>query len=126
VRDRWEMHFESDAAQALARIEQNRYDVVVSDMRMPSFTGVDVLRHAKQHCPEAVRIGLSGHADAQLALEAARVTHQFLAKPCDAAQLIGTVDRIVRLQDRLNNEALRRHVTGPSSLPSLPSLYLRI
>lgn len=126
VRDRWEMHFEADSVRALERIEQQHFDVVVSDMRMPNYTGVDVLRHAKQHCPDAVRIGLSGYADAQLALEAAQVTHQFLAKPCDGEKLVCAVDRVVRLQDRLDSEDLRRNIGAVSSLPSLPSLYVRI
>ena len=126
VRDRWEMHFESDSARALERIEQHHFDVVVSDMRMPNHTGVDVLRHARTHCPDAVRIGLSGYADAQLALEAAQVTHQFLAKPCDSAKLVNAVDRVVRLQDRLDNEDLRRNIGAVSTLPSLPSLYRRM
>lgn len=126
VRDRWEMHFEQDSARALERIERDHFDVVVSDMRMPGHTGVDVLRHARDHCPDAVRIGLSGHADAQLALEAATVTHQFLAKPCDAGKLIGAVDRVIRLQERLNSDDLRRNIGALSTLPSLPSLYLQI
>lgn len=126
VRDRWEMHFESSSEQALHRIENQHFDVVVSDMRMPVYTGVDVLRHAKQHCPDAVRIGLSGYADAQLALEAAQVTHQFLAKPCDSNKLVSAVDHVVRLQERLSDENLRRSIGSLSALPSLPSLYMRI
>jgi putative nucleotidyltransferase with HDIG domain len=126
VRDRWEMHFESSSEQALQRIEDQHFDVVVSDMRMPNFTGVDVLRHAKQHCPDAVRIGLSGYADSQLALEAAQVTHQFLAKPCDSAKLVSAVDHVVRLQERLSDANLQRNIGSLSALPSLPSLYMRI
>ena len=126
VRDRWEMHFESDSGTALERLEQQHFDVVVSDMRMPSYTGVDVLRHAKRHCPDAVRIGLSGYADSQLVLEAAQVTHQFLAKPCDSEKLVSAVDRVVRLQERLNSDDLRRNIGALSTLPSLPALYLRV
>jgi len=126
LRDRWEMHFEVDSRKALQRIESGHFDVVVSDMRMPSYTGVEVLRHAKTHCPDAVRIGLSGYADSQLALEAAQVTHQFLAKPCDAEKLVAAVDQVVRLQERLGSEGLRSCIGGVTSLPSLPNLYLRI
>ena len=43
MRDRWEMHFEPCAARALERIATGHFDVVVSDMRMPAYTGVDVL-----------------------------------------------------------------------------------
>jgi putative nucleotidyltransferase with HDIG domain len=126
VRDRWEMHFEQSSARALERIENAHFDVVVSDMRMPAYTGVDVLRHAKQHCPDAVRIGLSGYADSQLVLEAAQVTHQFLAKPCDADKLVASVDSVVRLQERLGDDGLRSCIGGLTTLPSLPNLYLRI
>lgn len=126
MRDRWEMHFEPCAARALERIATGHFDVVVSDMRMPAYTGVDVLRQTKKHCPDAVRIGLSGYADSQLALEAAQVTHQFLAKPCDAEKLVASVDSVVRLQERLGDQRLISSIGGLTSLPSLPNLYLRV
>ncbi len=126
MRAEWDMEFLSDPLAAMQALESGDYDVVVSDMRMPQATGVEVLSHAKEHCPQAVRIGLSGYADAELALEAAQVTHQFLAKPCDCEHIVGAVERVVCLQDKLNNADLQRAIGSLKALPSLPHLYQEI
>ena len=126
MRKSWEMEFEVDSRQALKLIEEGSYDIVVSDMRMPVVNGVQVLKHTQKHCPQAVRIALSGYSDAQLVLEAAGVIHQFLSKPCEPESLIMTVDHIVALQQRLANPELQRAISSLSALPSLPDLYVKI
>ncbi len=126
MREEWDMEFVNDPLEAMRLLEAGDYDVVVSDMRMPQATGVEVLTQAKECCPQAVRIGLSGYADAELALEAAQVTHQFLAKPCQCEQIVGAVERVVRLQHQLNNADLQRAIGSVKALPSLPHLYQEI
>ncbi len=126
MRQHWDMHFVSDPEAALKLIETGTFDVVISDMRMPRITGVDVLRHVQKYCPSAVRIALSGYAESEIVLEAACVVHQFLAKPCDAEHLIECVDEVTKLQERLGSEAVQQTVARITSLPTLPDIYARV
>ncbi|NJN50777.1 MAG: response regulator [Gammaproteobacteria bacterium] len=126
MRHRWQMEFVVDPHAALKLIESGKFDVVVSDMQMPEVSGVEILRHAKQYSPQAVRVALSDYAEAEMVLEAAGVIHQFLAKPCDAEHLIECVDEVIRLQDRLQSAQVQKTVSRISSLPTLPDIYMRV
>lgn len=87
-------HFEMDVAlggsQALHALEhQGPYAVIVSDMRMPGMSGLELLAEARARFPDTTRIMLTGNSDQQTAMDA--VNHgqvfRFLTKPCPAEEL---------------------------------------
>lgn len=123
-RHEWEMVFAADGRTALEACEKAPFDVVVSDMRMPGMDGASLLSEVQRRHPDTVRIVLSGHADRAGAARAARVAHQFLAKPTDAAGLTETIERACQLRDTLNQPGLREILGRIGSLPALPTLYM--
>lgn len=125
-RHEWDMEFATDADSALAACELAPFDVVVSDMRMPGQDGAALLAEVQRRHPDTVRIVLSGHADRAGAARAARVAHQFLAKPTDAAGLTETIERACQLRDTLNQPAIRQVLGRLGSLPANPSLYMSL
>jgi putative nucleotidyltransferase with HDIG domain len=125
-RHEWEMVFAADGPAALAACEIAPFDVVVSDMRMPGMDGATLLAEVQRIHPDTVRIVLSGHADRAGAARAARVAHQFLAKPTDAAGLTETIERACQLRDTLKQPAIREVLGRISSLPTIPGLYMQL
>jgi putative nucleotidyltransferase with HDIG domain len=126
MRREWDMTFAEGGQAALEILAQDHFDVVVSDMRMPGMDGAQLLNHVMTQYPQTVRIILSGHSDRDIILGSVGLTHQFLAKPCEAELLKATVARACALRDFLGNETLKRVVSGMQSLPSLPTLYLEV
>lgn len=65
--------------------EQGPFPVIVSDMKMPGMTGLELLHRAREISPDSVQILLTGFADVETAMNA--VNHgglfRFLTKPCD-------------------------------------------
>jgi HD-like signal output (HDOD) protein len=118
----WDARFAAGGEAALAAIAAERFDVVVSDMRMPQVDGAAVLRAARDRDPATVRIVLSGQADETSALATVRVAHQFLAKPCDVKVLRQTVERTETLNRRLIDPELRAIVGSVDQLP--PALHI--
>lgn len=61
------------------------FAIVVSDMRMPGLSGVEVLSHAHKINPATVRVLLTGFAEHQCAIDAVNIgkVNKFLTKPCD-------------------------------------------
>jgi response regulator RpfG family c-di-GMP phosphodiesterase len=76
---------------ALAMLKADRYGftVIISDMRMPGMSGAEFLRDAKRVAPRAVRMLLTGHADADAAAQAVNEGQifRFLTKPCGRDEL---------------------------------------
>jgi response regulator RpfG family c-di-GMP phosphodiesterase len=73
---------ESGAA-ALALLEKEPVQMVMSDQRMPEMTGVEFLKKVKELYPATVRVVLSGYADAGLIVDAINQgeIYRFLTKP---------------------------------------------
>lgn len=119
----WEAHFVEGGAAALSALQRDRYDVVVTDMRMPGVDGAAVLAAARDRDPGTVRIVLSGQADEGSALQMVRVAHRFLAKPCEAKLLRQVVERTGSLHRILSDENLRALVGSVDRLPSALRIF---
>jgi CheY-like chemotaxis protein len=48
IRDAWDMTFVTSGEEALATLAQARFDVLVSDMRMPGMDGAQLMKEAQQ------------------------------------------------------------------------------
>jgi two-component system response regulator FixJ len=65
---------------------------VVTDVRMPEITGIDLLRHVTKTNPDLPVIVITGHGDISLAVEAMKIgATDFLEKPFDGQQLLTAV-----------------------------------
>jgi len=65
---------------------------IVTDVRMPEITGIDLLRHVAKTNPDLPVIVITGHGDISLAVEAMKIgAVDFLEKPFDGQQLLTAV-----------------------------------
>jgi HD-like signal output (HDOD) protein len=125
-RGQWHMAFAASGPEALELLEKERFDVIVTDMRMPIMDGAALLEEVRQRYPHMVRIILSGHSDQAKILKSVKPAHQYLAKPVDPEQLEQVLTQALSLRKVLNNEQLIRVLSQVESLPALPQLYTRL
>ena len=79
---------------------------VITDVRMPDITGIDLLRRVKDEKPDLPVIVITGHGDISLAVEAMKIgALDFLEKPFDDDHLLTAVRTAL---DR-EADAARRH-----------------
>lgn len=65
---------------------------IVTDVRMPEVTGIDLLRHVMKTNPDLPVIVITGHGDISLAVDAMKIgAVDFLEKPFDGQQLLTAV-----------------------------------
>ncbi|HXI41174.1 MAG TPA: response regulator [Bryobacteraceae bacterium] len=122
----FEMVFATSAQEALRKLAESEFDVVVADMHMPEMGGADLLTEVMRFYPQTVRILLSDNTGLELVIRSSTTAHQFLTKPCDAATLRRTLDRALRIREMLASPGLRTVVSRMTSLPSLPAMYTKL
>jgi HD-like signal output (HDOD) protein len=122
----WEHEYATSGTEALELLAQQRYDIIVTDMRMPGMDGAELLAEVMRRYPHMVRIVLSGQAEQTTILRSIASTHQYLWKPYDAGTLHQTLTRARALRELLASERLKRLVSQLDTLPSPPDLYFAV
>ena len=83
----------SDGEEALQTMEQNPFDVVLLDLRMPGEDGLSVLRTIKQKWPESEVVIITGYPTVASAKEAVRLgAFDYVAKPVGPQDVINVTD----------------------------------
>lgn len=126
MRSEWEMVFAAGGIEALAAIDQQPFDIIVTDMRMPGMDGAQLLEEVQKRSPLTLRMVLSGQSDRETILRSVNPAHQFISKPCEGEELKSRLIRAFALKDLLQNPGLRGLVSKLDNLPSLPHAYLEL
>ena len=97
LRDAFEVETAASGAQALERLKARRFQVLVSDQRMPGMLGVDLLREAKAIAPSTVRILLTGYSDLAAIVGSVNESEvfRFVSKPWQQEDLLATINEAV-------------------------------
>jgi two-component system response regulator HydG len=93
------------------KIEEEDFDVILTDLRMSDMDGLAILRKAKQDSPDAEVVVITGHGDVKTAVEAIKQgAANYLTKPVDLAELRAIVDKAAqrRRLARANRELKRQ------------------
>jgi HD-like signal output (HDOD) protein/ActR/RegA family two-component response regulator len=122
----WDVVYADGGLAALSALERQRFDVVVSDLRMPHVDGAELLAQVKRDQPGAIRLLVSGQADEEAPPAAVLVAHQLLPKPCDPAALSAAIDRARLIRGIIDDDTVQRISDRLGQLPAPPRIYWAI
>lgn len=123
MRGEWEMTFVENGEAALEAMQQQAFDAVISDMRMPRMDGAELLERVKDRHPEVIRIVLSGQSEKEAMMRSIAPAHQYLAKPCDIREIKLRLNQAFASRDLVRNPAIAMAIARLRSIPSLPAIY---
>jgi len=93
---------------ALEHVDNQEFDVVLTDIRMQGIDGIELLRRIKEASPDAIVILMTGYASLGTAVEALRLgAHDYLIKPSSSQDIRSSVGRGV---ERARNLKRRRRL----------------
>ena len=68
--------------EALEYISQKTFDIVITDIRMPDITGIDIIKTVKESTPETIVIMITAYASTETAVEAMKQgAYDYITKP---------------------------------------------
>jgi DNA-binding NtrC family response regulator len=93
-REGHEVHTFTEAETALAALEKQSFDLLITDLKMPTLDGVEVLERARRIDAELPVILITAHASVPTALKAMRSgAFDYVEKPFDNTELKALVRR---------------------------------
>jgi two-component system response regulator PilR (NtrC family) len=86
----------ADGTAALAALDSQNFDLVLSDIRMPGADGLTLLRHVRKAAPQTLVLLMTAHATVESAVEALRRgAHDYLLKPILFEELLHKIDHLL-------------------------------
>jgi HD-like signal output (HDOD) protein/CheY-like chemotaxis protein len=126
TRQKWNVAYANSGEEALNKMRGNFFDVLITDIRMPGMSGIELLTITQKEYPETIRIALSGYSDRDASLLASGLAHQYLAKPTPIDVIVSTIQQAITIGFLVKDNQVRKLVAQLNTIPSQPQAYLRI
>jgi two-component system, NtrC family, response regulator PilR len=118
----YEITLASGLREALARVaESEPFDAVITDLRMPDGSGMDVLRAARERDDSTQVLMITAHATTEQAVEAMRLgAYDYVQKPFENEELLAALEKALEKHALVaENRVLRAEVLGGAGLHGL-------
>lgn len=103
----------SDGRQGIKLLDNDSFDLILTDIKMPNITGLDVIRHVRINNKELPIIVITGHGTLDIAIDSLRLGAQgFILKPFTPAELRNAVSEALE-KTRLLSENIRMRALMP-------------
>ena len=118
----YEVHEAFDGKDGLKKINNNNYDLILCDIKMPRMDGIEVLESIKASNKTLPFIMLTGHGNVSTAVEAMKLgAYDFISKPPDLNRLLNSVRHALENKNLVSENiilkkqvARKYHIIGES------------
>ena len=94
----------SSGSKALDKLQESGYDIVITDLKMPKVSGMEVLKAAKKISPSSFVMILTGYGTIENAVEAMKIgAYDYLTKPFKTQELLEKIE-IVQKEMKLDKD----------------------
>jgi DNA-binding NtrC family response regulator len=116
-----EVTWSADGKEAIRVLEEQAFDCVITDVRLPGAGGLDVLRAAKRARPDTEVLVMTAYGTIEHAVEAMREgADDYITKPFLNDHVVEKIGRIGRLRTLIDeNKKLKEDLRGDRGLPGV-------
>lgn len=119
LRQNYSVETAKNGKEALATLKKNTYDLLITDMKMPDLSGMDLLRQAKEIAPSLASIVMTAHGTIENAVEAMRLgAFNYLLKPFTPDALDAMIEKAGAHLALLNENTYLREEAASKRLPA--------
>jgi len=125
----YECYYASTIEEAInVYLKVEHLDMLVTDIKMPNFDGIKVLKLFKEMSPNTIRVALSGYASTHSITEAIskNLAKQYFYKPWKNEVFIENVQKMFALEDKFVKLGLFHTVQNFDKVKTIPKLFDKI
>jgi DNA-binding NtrC family response regulator len=101
--------------EAIEELQQQPYDVILLDVKMPGMSGIEALAELKKINRDVEVIILTGHASVDVAVEIMRLGgYEYLLKPCPMDELLAKIESAYERKTAREERTRKAETTQPS------------
>jgi len=106
---------------ALEKLKESRFDILLVDIKMEGISGLDVLRHVKENDPDVAVVMITAYGSIPTAIEAMKNgAYDYMLKPFDPNELGVLIEKIIRHQNQAREmQFLREEVKERTRFESM-------
>jgi DNA-binding NtrC family response regulator len=106
---------------ALEKLKETRFDILLVDIKMEGISGLDVLRHIKENDPDVAVVMITAYGSIPTAIEAMKNgAYDYMLKPFDPNELGVLIEKIIRHQNQAREmQFLREEVKERTRFESM-------
>ena len=110
-----------DGQTAMKMLEENYIDLVITDLKMPHISGMELLQYVKQNWPNVPVIIITAHGDIADAVKAMQQgALEFITKPLNLEHLLKLTKNALEMRQlSIKNEELREEVEAQQRISSI-------
>jgi two-component system, NtrC family, nitrogen regulation response regulator NtrX len=108
-----EVELAEDGVEGLEKAKEEKFDIILCDIKMPKMDGVEVIEKLMEICPEVPVIMISGHGTVETAVETLKKgAYDFIEKPLDLNRLLVSIRNALERKDLMvETQKLKRKVS---------------
>lgn len=101
LRKKYSVVTASSGAEAIEKLKNHQFSLIISDQKMPEMTGVEFFMEAKKVQPEAIRILLTGYTDLESVIGAINQgqIYRYITKPWEPEEFLGVTRQAIEVHD---------------------------
>lgn len=109
----YEVEEAEDGLEGIEMIQNNEYDLILCDIKMPKVDGIEVLEKVRKIKPEIPVVMISGHGDLDIAVQTMKLgAFDYISKPPDLNRLLNTVrNALDRKELIVENKILKKKIS---------------
>lgn len=93
-RKNFDVTLAENGSKAIAALKDSLYDLVITDMKMPDYTGIDILKKVKELSPNTIVVIITAYGSVENAVEAMRLgAFNYLIKPFSPDTIEAVIDK---------------------------------
>lgn len=120
--------------EAIKNLKTDEFDVLLSDFRLPEYSGMDLLREAKRRSTDTIVILMTGYADIKMAVKAIKMgAYEYVTKPINPDEILLTISNALvarsnatAFDDEENLATGKKYIQGTSTQAKQVNDYISI